>query len=563
MSAILHREAIDDVITRHLAQFRKPGVLTVRPGIEISGHRLTGRPSIVATVMRKSDKLPVSKRLPDQVEGLPVDVREASPMQRLRQRDPAKHALMRSYSRSVDAEHDYPYERDVKTGKLVAAQHPPVHAALAHQASKPEIAYTPASAPLRAVSRRMTLLVCASPDAGFTVLQRFLVATRQRLTVGMYDFTSARLLDTVTSTLRGGRKQLTMVLDHPILDPVANQTDEDTIAAIHKASGSARTAWALSRPDPRATKWIFPYAYHIKVAVRDGAACWLSSGNWNVSNQPDLASKKTIDGSLASADRDWHVVMMDPGMARLFEAYLQHDFEVASAAQAPRNAAVQHSITVATKALRKEQAAARAKPVVTTSKVPFTLGRPRTFTNVPLRLQPLLTPDHGKQTSMYVENVLALIRSAKKTLYVQMQYINPSLKPEDKDFMLLIAGLRQALERHVDVRIICSQYQEPHLEAMYLQGLSGVLRIQQRVHNKGIVVDSRTVMVSSQNWSAAGTLRNRDAGVIIEHAGIARYFEAIFLQDWASRSEPASVHETAPSGRTTPRRSTRGGRHVP
>jgi phosphatidylserine/phosphatidylglycerophosphate/cardiolipin synthase-like enzyme len=62
------------------------------------------------------------------------------------------------------------------------------------------------------------------------------------------------------------------------------------------------------------------------------------------------------------------------------------------------------------------------------------------------------------------------------------------------------------------------------------------MRIQQRVHNKGIVVDSRAVLVSSQNWSAEGVLQNRDAGLIIHNAAIAQYFEAIFLQDWEERA---------------------------
>ncbi|MGE0460694.1 MAG: phospholipase D-like domain-containing protein [Vicinamibacterales bacterium] len=75
------------------------------------------------------------------------------------------------------------------------------------------------------------------------------------------------------------------------------------------------------------------------------------------------------------------------------------------------------------------------------------------------------------------------------------------------------------------------------IELLHKAGLSGVLRIQDRVHNKGIVVDSGTILVSSQNWSGDGTLRNRDAGVIICHAGIARYFEQIFLQDWEKRAD--------------------------
>ena len=41
------------------------------------------------------------------------------------------------------------------------------------------------------------------------------------------------------------------------------------------------------------------------------------------------------------------------------------------------------------------------------------------------------------------------------------------------------------------------------------------VRIQHNVHNKGIIVGGAAVLVSSQNWSADGTLYNRDADAII------------------------------------------------
>ena len=72
----------------------------------------------------------------------------------------------------------------------------------------------------------------------------------------------------------------------------------------------------------------------------------------------------------------------------------------------------------------------------------------------------------------------------------------------------------------------------------YLEKLQAVgfdlnqVRIQQGVHNKGIVRDGTAVLISSQNWSADGVLRNRDAGVIIENADIAQYFQQIFMHDW-------------------------------
>jgi phosphatidylserine/phosphatidylglycerophosphate/cardiolipin synthase-like enzyme len=71
--------------------------------------------------------------------------------------------------------------------------------------------------------------------------------------------------------------------------------------------------------------------------------------------------------------------------------------------------------------------------------------------------------------------------------------------------------------------------------------LDQILRIQQRVHNKGIVVDSAVVLVSSQNWSADGVLRNRDAGLILSNAEIAEYFERIFIDDWTQRANQKLV----------------------
>lgn len=46
-------KAIDKTIQKNLSRLSKPGVLTVRPGFEIAGHRLTGKAAIVATVHTK------------------------------------------------------------------------------------------------------------------------------------------------------------------------------------------------------------------------------------------------------------------------------------------------------------------------------------------------------------------------------------------------------------------------------------------------------------------------------------------------------------------------------
>ena len=529
--------SIDRVIKRHLAALRKPGVLTVRPGIESAGGRITGREAIVVTVDAKRRRVPKGARLPEEIEGIPVDVREATAAQRLRRVAPKQHAVLAATTPHVAAPY-FPFERAVGTGKLV----PPPR--LPPPLGKPQIAYTPPRSPrLRSVSRRMTIVACASPDAGFTVLADFLSKVKERLTVGLYDFTSGDILTSLTASLQGGHKAFTLVLDHPAPNPTANQSDEQTVAALRKADGGMRQAWALTRGDPFAAKWIFPMAYHIKVAVRDSSSFWLSSGNWNVSNQPNLAAGEHDRGALDTADRDWHVIVMDPGLARLYQAYIEHDFSVASAVQRPKpDLRAKQAVVSAAKAHARLQRAPKAQPPAAAPSdhgPPFTLGKPTEFRNAQVRLQPLLTPDRGRHGTMYVDKVLALLQSAKRRLYMQTQYISQSKTGKSPpNFLRLVAAVGDAVRRKVDVRIILSQYEnsESDVELLHTYGLSPFVRIQQRVHNKGIVVDSRAVMVSSQNWSAEGVLQNRDAGVIIHNAAIAKFFEQIFLQDWNERA---------------------------
>lgn len=539
----LDRNAIDRLIRRHLAELRKPGVLTVRPGWKVTKGQITGQPAIVVTVQKKAKGVPSADRLPSAIGGVAVDVRQATPLAELRLVDPVAQAIAIAHMRGVPHVPVAKDERRVSDGKRLSSIKPGRHPVLASEAKKPYLPYAPPPrTPLTAVTRPMTILACASPDAGFTVLSDFLSATRSQLTVGLYDFTSARLLDTMTALLKRTKPRLSLVLDHPGLNPTADQTDDQTVAELRKAEPGANIVHALTMPDPWASAWSFD-DYHIKVAVRDSRSFWLSSGNWNASNQPDFATHDTNDGMYQNADRDWHVVLMDEGLARRFEAYIQHDHALAGAHQTTPDADSQRAIAAAMQRV-KEMVSARVKEKNEVPRVPFAT-KPRTFTRARVTVQPLLTPDKGRRTTMYVEHVLALINSAKKTLRVQMQYFEPSDLPGDKPFMQLLNAVCDARSRGVDVRLIAGAFEGPHLEAMHDLGLTPVLRIQQNVHNKGIVVDSQQVLVSSQNWSAAGTLRNRDAGVIIRHAGIAQYFEQIFLEDWEKRAKPALAEGAA------------------
>lgn len=323
LKTVLTPKAIDQTIRKNLARLRKPGVLTVRPGYEIAKHELTGKVAIVATVHTKKTGLPKNQLLPNSILNIPVDVREATAHQRLRADDPAAAALAQTYARPEDQEPTWPFEREMPSGKILESPHSDTQRALAKQmvrqpataraleahAMKLEVPYVPAKASLKQVSTTTTITAHVSPDAGFVTLQAFLKATRRSLVIGMYDFTSGPILQQFRSDLVRP-KTLQMVLDDPAPNPTRDQTDTQTVEDLDQNLGNrAKIVRALARSDPFASKWMFPYAYHIKVIVRDNTAFWLSSGNLNNSNQPDLASPPQTE------DRDWHVIIEDPTLA--------------------------------------------------------------------------------------------------------------------------------------------------------------------------------------------------------------------------------------------------------
>jgi phosphatidylserine/phosphatidylglycerophosphate/cardiolipin synthase-like enzyme len=279
----------------------------------------------------------------------------------------------------------------------------------------------------------------------------------------------------------------------------------------------------------------FPTAYHIKVAVKDAKSFWLSSGNWNSSNQPDvdLSDEAALKSAARNNDRDWHVICDCPQLAKVYKAYLLKDYETANdAAAAPGRAA---AVALG--------AAAGPPQIEQPDILPVAARAPRNFfephkLQAKIKVKPLLTPDD------YRKPILELITGAKRRLFMQTQYIHPVNADDDDEapfggpkHMELIAALAKLITDGVDVRLITSEYQDHSwIERLQDAGVDAVehLRIQPHVHNKGIVVDSEIVVVSSQNWSSQGTGANRDAGMIIYNAEAAQYFEEIFLHDWVN-----------------------------
>jgi hypothetical protein len=512
-------------IKRNLKKFDKPGVLFVRPGYCIEHSWPTHEEAIVAVTSQKARKV----KLPSKIEGTSVEVRRASDLEQFSHDKPSQ------FSQLADHRAEFRGGGLTQFAPAQASVRPNISADVATtQQKKAPIQYVSANVPLSPVTGNIAITCHVSPDAGWAELQKFIAGTKNKLKVSMYDFTSGHILDLFDKQLTG--KTLNMTLDDPPLNPTHDQSDVDTIANLKKRIAKKFTsAWALVRSSPEADTWMFPTAYHIKVMVRDSNTLWLSSGNLNNSNQPQMDPfgnpLPTDQATAKKSDRDWHVIVESPDLAKIFEAYLDADLVQATL----------HAETGPVGAKKTAAAPKGNKPVPKLAGVGdavdgnFTFVAAKTIQE-PVTITPLLTPDTGD----YQGAMLNLINSVQTSLYIQLQYIRPGATTTAEKFTELLDALAAKINAGKDVRIILSEFQllKGGLEALQAANINlANVKIQNNVHNKGFVFDHKKVVVSSMNWSGEGVLENRDAGVLIENATAAQYFEAVFLDDWTNHAK--------------------------
>jgi PLD-like domain len=538
-------QKVQKAIAQHGAQLRAvPGVITVRPGYEFRNGWITDRPCIVVTVRKKMETalLPRQARLPSSIGGVPVDVEPATPTQQILANQLSAQAATIAADSSLPASEGSP-RAEVFTAELIRQSKyvPP-----------PGVKLDPVQGPIN-------VLCHASPDAGWPKLNAFLQGTKQRLTVAMYDFTAPHILTGVKSALASAKAAtLRLILDPSValsagndpINPKANDFPEDKVEQDLTTVLGKRFSfeWAAVSHQGKTTGGIFPTAYHIKVAVRDGKSFWLSSGNWQSSNQPNLdplGPDKSLPGLQTTYNREWHVIVDHPALATMYEKFINWDFSQAQPFQ------------LVAKRMRPDLLV--PQELFAAAVVAPQFFAPKQFTvQAAEQVQPLLTPDN------YSRLILPVIQAAKKTLYFQNQYINIG-KQNSNEFAALVNALRQKIKEGIDVRIILRDIGNTRqmLETLK-QNLFDMtkVRVQKACHNKGIIVDSKVVVVGSHNWSSDGTTYNRDASLIFSSTAIARYYETIFLYDWnnlahQSVSAEKLMPQIAEAGAVTPEGSVR------
>lgn len=150
---------------------------------------------------------------------------------------------------------------------------------------------------------------------------------------------------------------------------------------------------------------------------------------------------------------------------------------------------------------------------------------------------PVFSPDTSYKA------ICDLIDSANESIYIQQLYIYENW---DDGISPFVEKLVDKSKKGVDVKVILNynpsyeEINEKNNETKLYFDESGIQTkfiysnwsIFSNVHNKGVIVDNKTVLISSINWNENSVLNNREAGIIIINENLAKYYVDVFFYDW-------------------------------
>jgi hypothetical protein len=381
------------------------------------------------------------------------------------------------------------------------------------------------------VRERMSATFHVSPDAGFANLEAFLRRVRRRLTATMYEWESNHISDVIAEVMAPAGRALRMITQKRGV-----RNSDATESAVADMQGRLGAKFKHVWASVRGTQRLIPDSYHIKVASRDGEEVWLSSGNWKDSNQPRNATSALV---LRRKNREWHALVRNERLATLFQKYIEFDFRQATKfpleeGEGPAFPDVELFVPNDIVGVSDER-------------VPgATYADTLTLDNEEIEIQPLLTPDRDADGSrLFLKAATAMIARATTRIFIQNQSFNFTADNND-EFDRFFSTLKAKQKAIDDVRVIFRdardfgraedlERQQELIERLKHFGFDvspNAMRLQSKCHTKGIIVDSKEVLLGSQNLTNGGSLFNRDASLLVRSPKVATFFEKVFLFDW-------------------------------
>ncbi len=376
-------------------------------------------------------------------------------------------------------------------------------------------------------SGKMNITAFSAPDNSYEVVSEAIDSASTSILVNVYEFTSYSLSQHLIDAEKRG-VNITMLLEG---GPVGGIPEEEIslCQSMHSAGIDIRFM-----VNDYAEKINDRYRFdHAKYMVIDGSRLIIMSENMGA------------DGfsPAHTGNRGWGLVIDNTEMAGYFLSAFENDSNPSM-----RDIASIEDMPFYSSYIGSFPDAHGSRP----------LRAPKTFYGN-ATLTAVLSPD----TSLSDRTILGMIDSAEESVYVEQFYIykhwgssrTGSVYANPNPYLEAVVD---AARRGCEVRIIMdnSWYNTDPNSSVdnddtleYVNGIAEEegLNMQAKLisechnfthlHNKGVIVDNRSVLVSSINWNENSVKENREAGIIVESEEVASYFVSLFESDWIS--EPA------------------------
>ena len=360
-----------------------------------------------------------------------------------------------------------------------------------------------------------------SPDTSFSVISNLLENTDSEILLNAYEFTSSEITECLINALQRNVSIRLLVEGSPIGG--ISEKQRFLLNKLHNHGAKIQ----LLKGDT--IDHIFKrYRFtHAKYAILDQETTILLSGNFAPTGIP----KDNTFGN-----REWGIAIKNENLASWYSSVFNADWNPTQKDTQPfqPNPVFEDQDYF----VFDEAYYGYYEPILNQSKT----------MKANITVQPVLSPDNSLQA------IADLISQADTSIYIQQLYIYPNWTDKPNPLIpLLINKSNQGL----DIKIILNYnpwYDSTNIHNDQTKTLLESHGIQvkyiysnwsffQNVHNKGIIIDNQSVLISSINWNENSFLNNREMGMIIDHPTIAEFYSTVFLSDW-DLSEPIIQNET-------------------
>ncbi|MFX1579019.1 MAG: phosphatidylserine/phosphatidylglycerophosphate/cardiolipin synthase family protein [Promethearchaeota archaeon] len=354
--------------------------------------------------------------------------------------------------------------------------------------------FTPSAFTLQTFNRDMNVTTFVSPDGSRDVLWHFLNSAEESIYVEIYGINNPYLLDLIHE-LHANKPTLEMKF----------LLGEGSLGYYSQNDYVANNLTLLGFPVRWTSDTEFRYA-HQKFVIIDNKTTIVHSGNWAKTSFPEDGKK---------ANREWNIAMTDTVVTEYYRDVFDYDWANGFDYDAGRDG-------TGTALSYSEVGSSYPRPFATAGEF-----------SGPMNVTPIFSPDTSLQGILYC------INAAQVTLEIQIPYFTNW--NETGSVEQILDAIVAAKNRGVSVRVISEEdydYEEV-AQLFYTNGIEIGWQNStwfSALHNKGIIVDGRIVLVSSINYSDNSIENNREAGVIIENEDIAQWYLAVFDYDWSIAS---------------------------